>query len=147
MNKEEREQIIGELLEKFPIHDIVSFNEFDIHDKLAKNADLYISYYEHYLSEKQEFARLEELKTRLVGIIYDELRFPTPQSTNEHAHKNLDRKEIIEYYIPRDKRYIKLLDIIEKQRVRVEFFEIAAKAIDKTSWNARNFLESFKLLK
>jgi hypothetical protein len=145
MKKDDRDKIVGELLKEFPIHDLVSFNEFDIKEKLSKNSDIYINYYEHYLSEKQEMAHLEELKIRLIGQIYDELRFPAPNSKNPNVHKNLDRKEIVEYYIPRDERYIRLIEIIEKQKVRVEFFEIAAKAIDKMSWNIRNYIAADKL--
>jgi hypothetical protein len=145
MKKSERDEIVAELLKQFPIYDLVSFNEFDVQDKCAKNSDLYVQYYELYLSEKQELAHLEELKIRLVGQIYDELRFPEPNSKNPNACKNLDKKEIIEYYIPRDERYIRLLEIIEKQRVRVEFFEVCAKAIDKMSWNIKDFKDFLKM--
>lgn len=144
MKKNERDEIVRELLKKFPIQSLVQFNEFDIHDKLAANTDRYIEYYDHYLSEKKELEHLEELKIRLVGKIYDELRFPTPDSKNPNALKNLDKREIVEYYIPRDERYIRLIDIIERQKVRVEFFDLCSSALDKVGWRMKNFLDALK---
>lgn len=145
MNKKERDEIVAQLLEQYPITEEVSFNELNIQDKLMANAERYHFYYDKWLAEKAELVELEEKRTRLEGIIYDELRFPTADSKNPHANKNLDRKEILEYYMPRDPRYVRMLHIIAKQKVRVEFFELAAKSMDKQGWNLKNFLDDEKL--
>jgi len=145
MDRKERDEIVSKLLEMYPISEEVSFNELNIQDKLMANAERFHFYYDLWLAEKAELAELEEKKTRLEGLIYDELRFPTPYSKNPHANKNLDRKEILEYYMPRDPRYVRLLSIIAKQKVRVEFFELAARSMDKQGWNMKNYLDNEKL--
>jgi hypothetical protein len=145
MKRENRDKIVKDLLEEFPILTEVSFNELNIHDKLMENAERYHFYYDQWLAEKAELAELEAKRERLEGLIYDELRFPTPESTNPHACKNLASKEIVQYYIPRDVRYVKLMQIIERQKVRVEFFELAAQTLNKLGWNMRNFIDNEKL--
>lgn len=138
MRKKLREKIVEDLLKEHPLEEIVSFNEFNLPDKLAENSAMFIKYHELYLAEKQELDHLLTLKLRLTGTIYDEFRFS--------QEKNLDKKEIERYYIPNNPKIKKLESIIEHQRVRVEFFEIAAKAIDNMRWNMKNFLESDKVL-
>jgi len=138
MKAEERDQIIKELKEEYPIEDQVSFNEFDLQDKLEKNTFLFFQYQDLYYKERSNLEYLQSLKNRLIGKLYDKFKFDDP--------RNLDKKEIEKYYIPNDKKFVDIEKLIARQQVRVEFFEIAAKAVDKMGWAIKNYLDAAKQL-
>jgi hypothetical protein len=132
-----KDTIIDELQRVHNVEELVSFNELNIAEKLQKNAFLYEQYYNFYLREKHILDQLNEMKDRLMGKLYDKFRF--------NDERNLDRREIEKFYIPADETYIKIQQLILKQQVKADFFEIVAKAIDKMSWNMRNFLETQRI--
>jgi hypothetical protein len=138
MLPKDREEIIQKLQEEFPIVDLIKFNEFDISEKLQNNAYLYWRYKDLYHQEKSILDNLLEVKERLIGKVYDYYRF--------ESEKSLDKKEIITYYVPRDKRIIKINDLIAHQQVRVDYFEIAAEALNKQGWSMKNYLDCQKIL-
>ena len=138
MKAEERDLIVEALKAEYPVEDIVSFNEFDLQDKLQQNAFIFIEYQNLYYKERAHLEYLQTLKDRLIGTLYNKFRFDDP--------RNLDKKEIEKYYIPNDKKMIELEKLIAKQQVRVEFFEIIAKAIEKLGWNIKNYLDAGRQL-
>jgi hypothetical protein len=138
MKVEEREKIIQELYAEYPFADESSFNEFDIYDKLQQKEQLFIKYKEQYFAEKAALDYLLDLKDQLAGKIYNLLRF--------EDDRQLIKSEIEKYYIPNDKRMIKLNDLIAKQSVRVEFFDLAANSINNMGWNIKNWLDAQKNL-
>lgn len=138
MKPEERDKIIDELRAEYPVEDLVQFNEFDLQDKLQKNAFIYIQYQDLFYKERAHLEHLFSLKERLVGTLYDKFRF--------HDERKLDKKEIEKYYIPNDKKMIALEKLIDLQKVRVEFFEVISTAINKMGWDIKNYLEAGKIL-
>ena len=138
MNPGEREKIIKELYEQYPILEETSFTEFNLYERLQQKENLFIKYKELYFSEKAALDYLLELKDQLSGRIYDKLRF--------EDDRNLTKQEIEKYYIMSDKKMIKLNDLIAKQQVKVEFFDLAANSVNNMGWSIKNYLDAQKAL-
>ena len=138
MNQVEREKIIKELYEQYPILEETSFTEFNLYERLQQKENLFIKYKELYFSEKAALDYLLELKDQLSGRIYDKLRF--------EDDRNLTKQEIEKYYIMSDKKMIKLNDLIAKQQVKVEFFDLAANSVNNMGWSIKNYLDAQKAL-
>ncbi|MFA5025114.1 MAG: hypothetical protein WC503_01205 [Candidatus Shapirobacteria bacterium] len=138
MKTEEYKKIIEDLKKDYPIEDQIAFNEFDLQNKIEKNAFLFLQYQDLYYKEKSQLDYLSSLKDRLMCKLYDKFKF--------NDERNLNKQEIEKYYIPNDEKMIEIEKLIAKQKVRVGFFEIAAKALDKQSWSIKNYLDAGKLL-
>lgn len=131
------ESIVNNLLKQYPIYELVEFNEFTIEDKLQKNASLLMQFKDLFMREKYQLDRIETLMEKIKGDLYDNYRFNSP--------KTLQKNEIENYYIPRDEKFLKIKKIYNEQKVKVDFFEACAKAIEKQSWNMKNFLEAQRI--
>jgi hypothetical protein len=138
MKAEERTQIIQELHEKYPILEIIKFTEFNIYEKLQENSYQYMLYKDLYYSEKSALDHMLTLKEQMAGKLYDKLRF--------HDDRNLTKNEIEKYYINNDAKMIQLNKLIEKQQVKVEFFELAAESVAKMGWSMKSYLDAMKTL-
>jgi hypothetical protein len=134
LSKEQREEIINELKEQYPILDQCTFNEFNINDKLIENTKLYVQYKELYEHELFIYKQLEDKKDQLVGQRYDFYRF--------ESDRNLGKTEIEQYYLPRDPKVKKMNQVLEKQKVKVDFFKLAMDSIEKLYWRMKEFLKS-----
>lgn len=133
MKQADVDKLLQELQAEWPIMDLVSFNEFNIQDKLADQPYQLMRYQEKFIKEKARMEELLELRARLIGKKYDLLRF--------HNDKALTNKEIEQYYIPNDPDVIKVNNAISKQNVIVEYFEVCTKAIDKMQWAIKLWIE------
>lgn len=135
--QEELEQIFNELKEQYKIEEQATFTDLDISEKLQKNEMMVIKYKELYFSELEKYEILERKMDSLKGILYKQYRF-----NDEHEWQ---KKEIEQYCIPSDKKYIQMKKILAKQQVRVRFFDTCWRAFDKMSWSMKNFTERDKM--
>lgn len=134
---EEKDIILNDLKTEWPIEKDVSFNEFNIQEKLQNHAFILMKYQNQYDNEKFKLDKILELKEKLVGDRYHYYRFNYDES--------LQKAEIEKYYLPKDEKILKINRLIRLQEVRVNFFLICVKILDKMGWNMKNFLESHKL--
>jgi hypothetical protein len=123
MKQEERDALVEELKEQYPIHNQVCFNEFNIGDKLQENMKLRVKYQELYEHELFKYDKLKEKFDILQGQRYDFYKF--------ESDRNLTKTEIEQYYLPKDVKLRKLKEIIEKQELRMKFFKLCMDSIDK----------------
>jgi len=137
MNPEEVDELLKKLQEDWPIIDVISFNEFNIQDKLQNASYQLMVYHEQYIKAKSRMDELIDIKNRAIGKKYDELRF--------NSDKSLTGKEIENYYLPRDKDIRKINAAIAKQQVIVNYFEACTKAIDKLNWNIKLFIDDRRI--
>jgi hypothetical protein len=171
LSKEQREEIINELKEQYPILDQCTFNEFNINDKLIENTKLYVQYKELYEHELFIYKQLEDKKDQLVGQRYDFYRFESDRNLGKteieqyylprdpkvkkdqlvgqrydfyrfESDRNLGKTEIEQYYLPRDPKVKKMNQVLEKQKVKVDFFKLAMDSIEKLYWRMKEFLKS-----
>ena len=135
--KEKKEEILAELYEKYPIDDMVKFNEFDISEKLQDNSYWIVEFRKELLKAQTEYEQLEEMLETLTGKQYDYYRF--------HSDKELDKTEIKNFYIPKDKKIVQMKRILARQKIKVEFFKYCVAGMEKQQWNMKNFLENLKV--
>jgi hypothetical protein len=137
LSKEERNEIIEQLKEQYPILEQVKFNEFNINDKLQSNTELKFYYQELYEQEKFIYEKLLEKLDIIKAQRFDFYKF--------EYDRVLTKTEIEQYYFPADKKIRKMNDIIKKQEIRVNFFSLCVKSIDKLYWNIKTYLDNEKL--
>ncbi|MDY0215239.1 MAG: hypothetical protein RBS24_07000 [Bacilli bacterium] len=124
-------KIVDELSEEYKIEELVSFDEINIQEKIQQNPYQLMKFQDMAIKEKMKYEELEELLERLVGKLYHEYRFNHPEE--------LSNKEIEKYYIPTNIKYIKMKEILRKQKIRILFFEQCIKGIDRQYWAMRDF--------
>ena len=123
--------LLEELKSEHDIEELVSFTDIDLQEKLKDNTFLIIKYKDLWIKEKIVYEQLEDKMNMLMSKRYHYYRF--------EQDENLSKPEIEKYYIPGDRKIIQMKGILRKQKVRVDFFEIAYRALDKMSWNMREF--------
>jgi hypothetical protein len=129
--------IIREVLNQFPtLYDDLNFNEYDIKEKLEKNAYLYEQYRVLWLQEKNKLRRIEILRDEYIGKLYQELK---------NGDRKLTKTEIERYFIPSDEKAIKYEKLYMKQKIRTETFEALVESFKTQSWNMSTFIKNMQL--
>lgn len=134
LSTEERNNIVEDLRQQYPIEDQCSFNEFNINDKLMENTQLYVQYKQLYEHECFVLSQLQEKMDILKGNLYDQYKF--------ESDRNLTKTEIEQYYIPGNKKFLKMKKILEKQEIKVQFFKLCVDSVEKLYWRAKEWLKS-----
>jgi hypothetical protein len=129
------EKIIADLKQTWPILDILTFDDLTIQDKLQKNSFHIINFGEQYLKEKNRLNKLNQLREKVAGECYHKYKTDNLELT---------KYEIEKYYLPKEPDIIKIDNEIYKQKIIVEFFEIAIDALKKQQWNIKLFMEDRK---
>ncbi len=127
----DKDKIIEDLLKEYPIYDLVAFDELNISQKLQDNPYQVITFQEQLIKERVRYDELEELQEKLVGELYHKYRF--------QSEEELSNKEIEKYYIPKDPKYLKMKEILRKQKIRIGFFELCVKGLDRQYWSMKEF--------
>lgn len=134
---EELKKIFDDLKAEHKIEEIATFSDIDIAEKLQKNEMMIIKYKELYYQELNKYEILERKMDTLRGLRFKYYKF-------EDNHE-WQKKEIEDFCLPADKKIIQMKKIMAKQNVKVRFFEICWKAIDKMGWSMKNFTEREKM--
>jgi hypothetical protein len=129
----ELKQIFDELHLEHKIEEMATFSEIDIAEKLQKNEMMVIRYKELYYNELNKYEILERKLDALKGIRYKHYRF-----NDEHEWQ---KKEIEDYCLPSDEKIIKMKKMLQKQQVRVRFFDMCWKAFNSMGWSMKTFTE------
>jgi acyl carrier protein phosphodiesterase len=127
----DKDKIVNDLLKEYPIYDLVAFDELNISQKLQDNPYQVIRFQDQLLKEKIRYEELEELQEKLVGELYHKYRF--------QSEEELSNKEIEKYYLPKDPKYLKMKEILRKQKIRIAFFELCVKGLDRQYWSMKEF--------
>jgi len=127
----ELKMIFDELYQEHPIDEMIGFDETDIHIKLQENQLKLIHYKELYYVELDLYEDLERKMKALMGKRYKYYKFD--------VEEQWEKKEIVDYCLESDKSIIQMKKIMQKQKARVRFFEMAWKAFDKLQWTMKLF--------
>jgi len=130
----EQGSLLAELKAKYPITDFVSYDEFNLQDRLSILPMKIVEYQEYHIKEKAMLEALEDQRVDIAGQLYEHYRFS--------ANEKLDKYEIKEYYIPRHPSIQSMDKIIRRQRITVEYMEGCLKALDKMSWGIKDFIKT-----
>ena len=133
MNEEE---LLKELHDEHPIDEMVKFSDMDIADKLTENPYMIVKYRELYYRELAELDKLEMLMDKLMGERYKHYRFDDD--------KEWTKVEIEKYCIPSDSKILKMKKIINRQKIRVRFFEMCYRGFEKMQWSMKSFIDTLK---
>lgn len=133
----EKDEIINELLNEWPIYDDVSYSEFDIADKMQINPYKLMKYQDQLNTERDYYDKLQDLYEKLQGEQYHKYRF--------EMDEELSKPEIERYYLPKDSKIQKMKKLIRKQKIRVSFFEACVKGLDRQYWSMKEFRENNRL--
>ena len=131
------EEILEELNKEHNIDALVSFNEFNLGDKLSNISMVYVKYRDLLSIEKHQMAIIENFYEKVKGQKYEHYRF--------NYHQLLTPKEIEMYYLPKDIVLQNIRMAMMNQKVRVDFFDKCVKSIDKMSWSAKSFIDANKM--
>lgn len=134
----DEERVLDELEKEHNIIEISSFNDFDIKEKLEKNSFYLVRYTELLEKERMNLSKIQDIFEQVRGKRYEHYRF--------NYDERLDKKEIEMYFLPRDKMIIEVKKHLRLQELRVKFFELCVKAIEKQPWNIKSWLERNKNL-
>lgn len=130
------EEVLNSLREEFPIEEEVSFNEFNIMDKLQTNGSLILKYKGLYNDAKIKLDKMTDVRDKIVGTRYDFYKF--------ESDKNLTKTEIEKYYLPKDEKIIESTKLVRTQEARVAFFEMCVKILEKTSYNMKTYSDNLR---
>lgn len=134
--KDELKQIFDQLKAEHNIEELATFTDLDISEKLKSNDMMVVKYKELYYHELNQYEILERKMDALSGLRYKHYRF--------HDDHEWQKKEIEDYCLPSDERIIKMKKIMQKQQVRVRFFDMCWKAFNSMGWNMKTFTEREK---
>lgn len=130
------DKIIEELEKKFNINEEVSFNEYNLSEKLQNHSFVLLQYNQILLREKINLSKLEEILNKKMGEKYHYYRF--------NFDEQLTKPEIEKYYLVKDKDILKIKELLRKQEIVVGFFEACVKSIESMGWDIKNFIENSK---
>lgn len=133
MNEEE---ILIELHAEHPIDELIKFSEMDIQEKLQQNSFMVVKYKELYHKELANLDKLEMLMEKLIGERYKYYRF--------EDDRGFTKPEIERYCLPSDEKIVKMKKIINRQMVRVRFFDACWRGFDKQGWSMKSFIDTLK---
>ena len=131
--KELREEILADLYAEFPIDEMVKFSELDLQEKLQENPFWIVKFRDLFNKANAEYMYLETLYEKCVGDRYDHYRF--------ESERELDKYEIKNYYIPRDKKVIQMKYILARQKVKVDFYKTCLQGMEQQGWRMKTFCD------
>lgn len=127
--------IFGKLEEQYDVYDLLMFNEFNLRDRLERNAFHAKDFRLKYLQELSKVEQVKDHLDKVIGEKYVALR---------EGAVTLTKTEIEKYYLPKDEDIIKLRALVRKQEIRAKYFEAVSKAFDSQQWNMKTWIEQSK---
>ncbi len=129
------DKLFGKLEEQYNVYDLLTFNEFNLKDRLERNA---FHAKDFKLKFLQEMAKVEQIRDRL-----DKVTGEKYIALKEGA-VSLTKTEIEKYYLPKDEEILQLKGLLRKQEIRAKYFEAVSKAFETCGWNMKSYIENSK---
>ncbi len=133
-----KNKVLEKLEEEYKdIYDLLSFNEFNLSERLEKNTYYQEQFRLLYIHEKSKLNDLEDEFNKRAGEIYDEYK--------HKDNRDLGKIEIERYYLPSHPELIKKKKLIQLQNTKVEFFSAVTEAFKSQGFNIKSFIENLKI--
>jgi len=129
------DNIFKKLEEDYNVYDLLTFNEFNIQDRLERLSFHMKDFRLKYLQEQSKLSTVEDHLNKVVGDKYISLK---------EGAVTLTKTEIERYYLPKDADIMKLKGLVRKQEMRVEYFLAVWTAMDKIQWNMKLYCDNSK---
>ena len=129
------DSVFKKLEEEYNVYDLLTFNEFNIQDRLERLSFHMKDFRLKYLQEHSKLASVEDRLNKVIGDKYISLK---------EGAVTLTKTEIERYYLPKDAEIMKLKGLVRKQEMRMEYFLAVWTAMDKIQWNMKLYCENSK---
>jgi hypothetical protein len=129
------DNVFKKLEEEYNVYDLLTFNEFNIQDRLERLSFHMKDFRLKFLQEQGKLAAVQDRLDKLVGDKYIALK---------NGAVTLTKTEIEKYYLPKDEEIMNLRGLIRKQEMRVEYFSAVWSAMDKLQWNMKLYCDNGK---
>lgn len=130
----EKENLLKQLRTEFPIDKEITFNDFDIEDKLQGQLPLEMKYWDLYQIELFNLGAIEEEMVDMKFTVYDQFRF--------NYDRVLTKTEIELFYLPAHKDIRAIQKRIDLQQVKVDYFKTCYNAVKQLRWNIHSYLKN-----
>ncbi len=130
----EREQLLNKLREEYPVDDEISFNDFNIEDKLQSQLQLEMKYFDLHQIELFNLSAIDNEMVDMKFKVYDHFRF--------NYDRTLTKTEIELFYLPAHKDIRAIQGRIDLQQVRVDYFKTCYNAVKQLRWNIHSYLKN-----
>lgn len=129
------DNIFSKLEEEYNVYDLLTFNEFNIQDRLERLSFHMKDFRLKFLQEQGKLAAVQDRLDKLIGDKYVALK---------NGEVTLTKTEIEKYYLPKDPEIMKLRGLVRKQEMKVEYFQAVWQAMDKLQWNMKLYCDNGK---
>lgn len=127
--------IFSKLEEQYNVYDLLTFNEFNIQERLERLSFHMKDFRLKFLQEQSKLASVEDRLDKLIGDKYVALK---------SGEVTLTKTEIERYYLPKDPEVMNLKGLVRKQELRTKYFEAVWQAMDKLQWNMKLYCDNGK---
>ena len=127
--------VFSRMEEEYNVYDLLRFNEFNLKEKLERNAFHMKDFRLKYLQEQAKVEQVKERLDKVIGEKYIALK---------EGAVTLSKQEIEKYYLATDTEILKLKGLLRKQELRAKYFEAVWSALDKQGWAIRNYIDMQK---
>jgi hypothetical protein len=129
------DSIFSKMEADYNVYDLLTFNEFNIQDRLERLSFHMKDFRLKFLQEQGKLNAVEDRLAQVVGDKYIALK---------NGEVALTKTEIERYYLPKDVEVMKLRALVRKQELRTKYFEAVWQAMDKLQWNMKLYCDNGK---
>jgi hypothetical protein len=127
--------IFSKMEADYNVYDLLTFNEFNIQDRLERLSFHMKDFRLKFLQEQGKLNSVEDRLAQVVGDKYIALK---------NGEVTLSKTEIEKYYLPKDTEVMNLRALVRKQEMRTKYFEAVWQAMDKLQWNMKLYCDNGK---
>ena len=125
--------IFSKLEEQYNVYDLLTFNEFNIQDRLERLSFHMKDFRLKFLQEQSKLNAVQDRLDKEIGDKYVALK---------SGEVTLSKTEIEKYYLPKDPDIMKLKGLVRKQEMKTEYFSAVWSAMDKLQWNMKLYCDN-----
>lgn len=127
--------VFAKLESDYNVYDLLTFNEFNIQDRLERISFHMKDFRLKFLQEQAKLGTVEDHLNKVTADKYIALK---------EGAVTLSKTEIEKYYLAKDEELIRLKGLVRKQEMRVQYFEAVWHAMDKLQWNMKLYCDNGK---
>lgn len=127
--------IFSKLEEEYNVYDLITFNEFNINERLERLSFHMKDFRLKFLQEQAKLGQVQDHLDKVIGEKYIALK---------EGAVTLTKTEIEKYYLPKDEEIIRLKGLVRKQELRTKYFEAVWQVMDKLQWNMKLYCDNGK---
>lgn len=129
--------LLNELSKQYDIYDLLTFDQYNVQEKITKNAYMQELFKWNWIAEKSKLSKIQSKLEILTGERYNYYKFKDS--------RELSKVEIEKYYLPIDPEIKKLKQLLDLQEVRTWFFECLYTGFKSQAFNITQYLKDLNI--